>query len=429
MSMRATAAASSEFPLGGDPSVWSSLLALVSSGPELEREARTTGALIRHRAIDGVGGLLRLALTYSVCNLSLKATAGWCRANGCASMSKWGVLNRLRNAGDWLLKLTMRQLEGGVPVPAVAGFRVHVVDASRLVCPGSKGEAYRLHAVIDPFEGRLVDLELTDDGGGEKLGRFSYGPGALVLGDRAYAQRQGLAGVVSAGADFLVRLNTHNVPLARRDGSAFDLASFMRALEDGHPGEALLQIRADPRRGLPTVPCRLVAIRKTATAADAARKSLLSECRKQKRQPKPLTLEACGYVLVLTSVDAKRLDASKVLALYRLRWQVELAFKRMKSLLDLDVLRARDPRLVKTTLAGKLLAVLLVDKLARKAGVAVDWSFTSIVGQALRQAILGPKAAQRILSNPQRSIGPMAEGPRARKQQGLATKALLLDSA
>jgi hypothetical protein len=344
-------------------------------------------------------------------------------------MSKWGVLNRLRNAGDWLLKLTMRQLEGHASVPAVAGFRVHVVDASRLVCPGSKGEAHRLHAVIDPFEGRLVDLELTDDTGGEKFGRFSYGPGALVLGDRAYAQRQGLAGVVRAGADFLVRLNTHNVPLERRDGTPFDLAGFLRTLETGHPGELRLRIQADPRRGLPALPCRLVALRKAEEAAEAARKALLTECRKQKRQPKPLTLEACGYVLVLTSVEASRLDASKVLALYRLRWQVELAFKRMKSLLDLDVLRARDPRLVKTTLAGKLLAVLLVDNVARKAGVAVDWGFTALVGQALKQAILGPKAAQRFLSDPFPSMAHLAERPRKRKQQGLVTKALLLDFA
>lgn len=427
MSMRLPAAASTKSLLGEDWS--SSLLALALSGPELKSVARTTGALIRKRAVDGAEGLLRLALTYSVCNLSLKATAHWSQANGSASMSKWGVLNRLRNAGDWLLQLVFRQLEKRAPVPAVAGFRVHVVDASRVAPCGSRGEAYRLHAVIDPFSGRLVDLELTDDSGGERLGRFQYGPGALVMGDRGYAHRRGLAEVVASEADFLVRINARNVPLEHSDGSAFDLLAFLRDLHGYEPGEVAVQTQPDKRHGVPAVASRLVAVRKPEAAAEAARKKVIAEARKKGRKPDPTTLEACGYMMVLTSVRKPRLDATQVLAMYKLRWQVELAFKRMKSLFGLNVLRAKDPRLVKTALAGKLLAILLVDDLAEKAAIPVDWSFSSIAAQAIRQVILGAEAAQRILTNPRGSIAALAEPPRARQQQGLVTKALLLDSA
>ena len=429
MSMRLSAAAPTKSLLGEDPSDLSSLLALALSGPELKRVARTTGALIRERAVDGVGGLLRLALTYSVCNFSLNATAAWSRENGSASMSKWGVLYRLRNAGDWLLELVSRQLSRRVPVPAVAGFRVHVVDATRVASSGSKGETARLHAVLDPFTGRLVKLDLTDDSGGERLGRFQYERGSLVTGDRGYAHRRGLAEVVAAGSDFLVRTNARNVPLEHRDSSKFDLFAFLRSLDSYTPGEVEVQTQPDKRNGIPAVAARLVAVRKPEKAAEAARQKVLFEARKKGRTPDPLTLEACSYVMILTSTTRARADATQVLAIYKLRWQVELPFKRMKSIFEFDVLRAKDPGLVKTTLAGKLLAILLVDDLAEKAGTTVNWSFASLVGQAIRQVILGSEAAERVLSNPSRSITSMAESPRARQQQGPVTKALLLDFA
>jgi ABC-type protease/lipase transport system fused ATPase/permease subunit len=48
-----------------------------------------------------------------------------------------------------------------------------------------------------------------------------------------------------------------------------------------------------------------------------------------------------GWVLVWTSLSPDVLDADAVMSLYRSRWQVELAIKRWKSILDADALRAR----------------------------------------------------------------------------------------
>jgi IS4 transposase len=47
-----------------------------------------------------------------------------------------------------------------------------------------------------------------------------------------------------------------------------------------------------------------------------------------------------------------------------MRWQIELAFKRLKSLLNLDALRAKDPALARSYLLGKLIAALLIQCIA-----------------------------------------------------------------
>lgn len=47
---------------------------------------------------------------------------------------------------------------------------------------------------------------------------------------------------------------------------------------------------------------------------------------------------------------------------YRLRWHIELAFKRLKSLLHLDALRAKEPELAKAWIFSNLLAAFLIDE-------------------------------------------------------------------
>lgn len=407
--------------------VWYALLALLPPGPELERVARTTGAILRNRGVKGAQGLLRMALCYSLCDLSFKDTAAWSNANRSASISKWGVLHRLRQCGDWLVELVSQKLATQAPTVAFGGFSLKLIDASRIAQPGSRGETWRLHAIYDPWSSRLVDLQLTGNEGGERLDRFGFSPGDLVVGDRGYAHRRGLAHVAECGADFLVRMNWNNVPLEHRDGEPFDLFSFLRKLKDEEPGEIVLRTAADARHGIASTPCRLVAVRKPEAAAEATRQKALAEAKKQKRTLASETLEACSYVIVLTSVETCRLDAVQILAIYRLRWQIELLFKRLKSLLKLKNLRTRNTETARAAIAAKLLGALLIQELASKARAAADWNFTQMIAKALQNGVLGCEAVKRLLNNPALPISWLSEAPRTRQQQCLVTKALLLD--
>ncbi|WP_338114185.1 transposase [Thiorhodococcus mannitoliphagus] len=76
-----------------------------------------------------------------------------------------------------------------------------------------------------------------------------------------------------------------------------------------------------------------------------------------------------GWVMVFTTVPPETLDDPTVLALYRCRWQVELAFKRLKTLLDLDALRTKqNSRLGEVWIRGKLLYALVVERCAQRRG-------------------------------------------------------------
>jgi hypothetical protein len=211
-------------------------------------------------------------------------------------------------------------------------------------------------------------VELTDGRGGEHLGRFAPAPGDLILGDRGYAHQERLWDTVQAGADFLVRIGHSAVPLVDADGNPVDPLRFAtrRRPHAGRPPRAegcVVYLRRDTTR---SCALRLVVVRKSAEATSAARQRIDREARRKGKQPTPRTLHAARYIFLLTSVPADQADDATIAELYRVRWQVELTFKRWKSLLDLDNLRADDPDLARAYIYSKLIAAVLADAMARR---------------------------------------------------------------
>lgn len=401
--------------------VWHALLALLPPGPELERRARTTGAFRRKRGVREATDLLRVALSYGFCGLSFDGASAWARANQSAKLCKAAVIRRLRGCGEWLEGLLLEKLSARLPVAQLGGLKVRIVDATRVAQPGSKGAAWRVHASYDPVSGKLCELFVSDHKGGERLSRFTVQPGELFVGDRSYGTRPGIAHVVRDGGLFLVRTTWHHTPLEASDGGCFDLFDVLRGLKDGAVGDVDIRVAPDARHGFEAVPCRLVAVRKPAAAADAAKKRILAEAKKKGHKVDPRTLEACEYFFVLTSVSRHAFDGQAVLSLYRLRWQIEVEFKRLKSLLRLKDLRAVTRESIRAALAAKLLGAVLIQELldAPKDGTQ-HWTLSQALYESTRQAILGMDAAAKWLTDKATRVCLPAPDVRERLPQTLA---------
>jgi hypothetical protein len=78
----------------------------------------------------------------------------------------------------------------------------------------------------------------------------------------------------------------------------------------------------------------------------------------------PMTLASARYLMILTSIPSDRASAMEVLGAYRLRWQIELAFKRLKSGLGMDRVLARDPAMARSWLLAHLILALLIEDAA-----------------------------------------------------------------
>lgn len=354
---------------------WPYLLSFLPDRETLERSAWRMGALRRSREVTSASTLIKLAMVYGFCGYSLRATAAWAATTGTCQISDVGLLNRFRLASDWLLEVLSLKLASRVHPPELqgtSGLRVRLLDATTLSKPGSSGTDWRIHVAYDLALHRLASVEITDRSGGESLTRFRVRPGELVVADRAYATRRGFASVLSSGGHFLVRLIWSNVPLENADGTPFDLLAWLRSLADATPGEAVVRVQL-PNRSHAVV--RVLARRKTEIAAEAARAKLLRYASKHGQKIDPRSLEAAGYVFLLTSVPADQLSAEAGLDLYRYRWQVEICFKNLKSLVSLDALSAKDPRLAVTFIVAKLLAALVIEDFTARYVSFFPWGY------------------------------------------------------
>jgi Transposase DDE domain len=346
---------------------WPEVSAYLPAGFDVEATARSRGAFTRAREIKDAGTLLRLALAYGGLGMSLRETCAWAEAGEIASLRDPSLLNRLCKAAPWLGDIVAALIAERANGPAGrwAGYRLRALDATSICQPGADRTTWRLHVGYDLATGQVDQLELTDLHGAENLQRLTYRPGDIVLADRCYTRPRDLRPVNDAGADFIVRTGWNSLRLLQPNGEPFDLFAALAAQAE-QEGEVQVRIHEGNTEDPPPKPLmlRLVIRRKDPEQAQAEQKRLLKDAKKRGKQPDPRSLEAAKYILLLTSLPAAVFPPTDILALYRFRWQIELAFKRFKSLAGLDQLPAKNPELARAWIYARLIVALIAERIA-----------------------------------------------------------------
>src|SRR5208337_4727775 len=248
-----------------------------------------------------------------------------------------------------------------------AEFRIN--DATVLSIPGSEGTDWRLHAVYDPSQCRLRRIEITDCHGGERLDRDQPRPGDVVCGDRGLARASGIHAVSEAGAYVLLRMHWQNIRLEDAQGRPLDLNKVLKRADLGDTGTYVYV----PLKGKVPVPARLLIRPLPSQVAARNRQRLRRNAAKKGRTPSATALRLAGYFCLLTTLPIALASDDLVVELYRIRWQIENFFKRCKSLLHFDHLRAFDPALVRTYCLAKLVEVALIQCLQEEAVSFSPW--------------------------------------------------------
>ena len=329
---------------------------------ELVDSARRFRAFTRARKIKTPQELLRVVLLYCGLDQSLRTVAGNLTLLD-ERITDSSVMTRLIACEPWVKALLPQLLP---PLPLLpAGYRVSVIDGSSIEAPGADGTDYRLHLRLDLLSLTFLELVVTDVHTAESLRHFTLGTGDIALVDRGYCQPAALVETHQQGADWIVRWNS-GMPLWTPTGEAFDLVATLQALS---PTQACVthSVRVGPAGSAERVAATLHACRLPEAQAHAARRRCRRHAQKKGKTLKAATLYLAGWVIVVTTLDPTAWTAETILALYRVRWQVELAIKRWKSLLDVGRLRARaEGALASLWLHGKLLYALLLERRCRR---------------------------------------------------------------
>lgn len=353
---------------------WKVLTELFPEG--WEQLGRSSGAVRRLRGFDSVGAVLRSLLLHVGSGLSLRQTAAYAKSSDLASVSDVTILNRLRAAEGWLREMCAQLLgEQGVNVTLLMeGFRVRLVDSTIIREPGKTGSQWRIH-----YSFRLPKLEcdefvLTSTKGagvGERLSRFHFQPGDLILADAGFCNPPGVTSIIEQRAEVCMRLNPASLPLYDMHGARLDLATVLAELEKaGEVAEWSVWVHAEKQ----SIRGRLCALRKSRQQILQAERRL--QDKKRRGQSVGDLSQLCSqYVLVFTTLPQEQVGAEKILELYRLRWQIELNFKRLKSIAGLGHLPKHDDRSSRAWLYAKLFLALLTEKMMRLGRDFSPWGY------------------------------------------------------
>lgn len=341
-----------------------------------EAKAKELGALRRRRGVRDARTLLRVLLIHLAEGCSLRETAVRARQGKLADLSDVAVMDRLRLAGNWLCWMSGELMKTWVQRQPSSVFRgrwnIRVVDATRVKEPGPTGSSWCVYYCVDLPTLRCQELLVLDkSGNGETFSKYKVQPNDLFVGDRVYGTAPSVAHVLDGAGDVLVRFAWSQLPLWVTETEPFDLLGHLRSLEGTQIGDWDVLLKHGGR----SRPGRVCALRKSRQAAEQARRKLKRVAQKHGTQTQPETLETAGYVFVFTSVDRTSLPATATLEMYRGRWQIELVFKRLKSLLGFGHLRKKDPEGARSWLHGKLLVALLIEALIARGETLSPWGY------------------------------------------------------
>lgn len=336
---------------------------------DLDDLAKNSGAVSRWRNVKSGEDLLRLNLAYVVEDLSLRSTAAWSVRSDLMEMKDTSVLHRLRRSVPFLEVVLAHLLNFRIRGEAAQGSVFRLNDATVISIPGSKGTDWRIHAIYDPETSRLVRVQVTDASGGERLDRDVYTPGEVVIADRGLAHARGIHAVADADAYSLLRMHWQNINLLDPELNKPDLDELLKRADHGDTGTCILV----PLKGKEALPARLIIRPLPTEQAAKARAKLRRNAAKKRRTPSKKALRLAGYFCLLATLPVEVASDEVLLELYRIRWQIELFFKRCKSLLRIDELRADDPQLVRAYCTCKLVEVVLIELLAGEGEAFSPW--------------------------------------------------------
>jgi hypothetical protein len=287
--------------------------------------------------------------------------------NGVANISDVGYMSRFAGCNEWFKWIISEIKIGAVNeyrVPeSLEKYRSIATDMSIVTTKGAVKQTYHLHYAIDIFNLTSTQYKLTDIKTGESLTNFDVAENDLMIGDRGYGKKKGIEHCLNSGGHFIFRLKNKGFKLYDENRAEINILSFLNDVTTKEASEVQVYMESSKKD---LIALRLCAIKKSDENIEKSNKRLHRKESRTLCKISPETKKTHEYIFVLTSLPSD-VTASEILEAYRYRWQVELYFKRLKSIMDFgDIPKKKDTGVV-TWLNGKLMVALLIEMIISEA--------------------------------------------------------------
>jgi len=338
-----------------------------------EEECYEKKAIRRKRTIKNPLDLIILLLYYLYDNHSLVDVSQFAILKNIGNISDTALIKKFIQCKDWILWLISKMIPNEIihyKKPAeLEPYHVIAVDASDIVQKGAVKKTWHLHYGVELFSLTCNQFKLTEQSTGESLKNFEIKEKDLILADRAYGTITSIEHCLKSGGEFIIRIRNKSFNLYNEHGEKILLSDWLKTL--GNQAEEIIVYIKDSNKNL--IPLRICAIKKTKEEIAIEEKRLKKLESKKQRIYSEDTKFTHQFMFVITSLPSS-VPAEKVLEFYRLRWQVELVFKRYKSLLGLGNIPTKTKESSEVWLNGKMFLALLIEKYLGDIDFSPSWN-------------------------------------------------------
>lgn len=349
---------------------WIALLSFLPAG--WQGKAKELKALSRIRCFADAEGLLRVLMIHLATGHSLRTTAALAREGGLANISDVALFKRIKLSGDWFLWMAQEMRKKwlmDIEKEFHPGLRVRAVDATTVKEPGIRGATWRIHYSLQLETLSCDEVHVTSEKKGESFVNFSVQNGDVFIADRGYCTSPGIS-YISNNKGYVVTRVRSALPLFDDQRNKFCILDHVQGLTQGKIRNFDLLIKNENEY----LPCRVCVVRKSKEAIEKSKDAVLKRANSKGQRLRPETLKYAEYIIILSTLPFDFTN-ERIMELYRQRWQIELVFKRLKSLLGLGHLRKQDAESARTWLHGKLFVAMLLEVFIRAGEVFFPWGY------------------------------------------------------
>ena len=328
-----------------------------------EQACFDTKAIERKREIKSPIDLMRLCLLYLVGGYSLLEISVISKSLGIAKINDSGFMERFAKCHKWFSWIS----EQIAPKPIIEytkpkvfdNYKIVAIDASDVREKGRSGRIFKLHYAIDLFNLCAAACKITNQKIGETLLNFALEKNWLVIADRAYGSLASIEHCLQARANFVLRLKYDAFKLYNDDGSEFNLLEKLQHVTSNVAANFDVCVKL---KSIGETKLRICAVKIPEDKHDKVERKFKQNDSKRQRKTSKEALDMAKYVVVITALP-ESISADEIISLYRLRWQVEIYFKRLKSILDFGNVPLKREDSITAWLNGKLIISLLIEQM------------------------------------------------------------------
>jgi len=244
-----------------------------------------------------------------------------------------------------------------INVEVVNGFnRVNIIDSSswkipaklKGTFPGYNEAGCKVQFMIDYGSGEIQLLDITEEIYPDqkyainRIGDYVK-KDDLMLIDMGYSIMAGIRAIKEKEGYFISRLNYHAINLYLKRAGEYSIVDLLALTRRLSREETVLEVECYGGNSKDKIKIRVIGIKLPEKEAAEKRRKIRLNAKRKGKSPTKKTLELSGWSFLITNIpEEKGLSVKDIMRLYPLRWNIELFFKQMKSILNIHRTEVRE---------------------------------------------------------------------------------------